>query len=242
VSLDGGFAEYMRITEDAICQGNVVQVPDGVPDHVAALAEPLSCCLNGQEALAVGPDDVVLIVGAGPIGQIHVQLAKLRGARTVIASDFSDERLAQAGANGADMLVNAARDDLLSAVRAASGGLGADAILIAAAAPEAQEQALEWAAARGRINYFGGLAKDQPHIRFNANLVHYKQLIVTGTTGSNMRQYRAAMNLVGAGRVHLESLARTRLPLERIEEGLARAQSGQEMRILIGPNSTRRTG
>jgi L-iditol 2-dehydrogenase len=160
----------------------------------------------------------------------------------VIASDFSDERLAQAGASGADVLVNPARDDVLSVLQAASGGLGADAILIAAAAPEAQEQALEWAAARGRINYFGGLAKDQPPIRFNANLVHYKQLIVTGTTGSNMRQYRAAMNLVGAGRVHLENLARTRLPLERIEEGLARAQSGQEMRILIEPDTTRRTG
>jgi L-iditol 2-dehydrogenase len=237
VSQDGGFAEYMLITEDAIRQGNVVRVPDGVPDHIAALAEPLSCCLNGQEALAIGPDDVVLVVGAGPIGQIHIQLAKLHGARIVIASDFSDERLAQARTNGADVLVQPARDDLLSAVRAASGGLGADAILIAAAAPAAQENALEWAAARGRVNFFGGLAKDQPYIRFNSNLVHYKQLMVTGTTGSNMRQYRAAMNLVGAGRIHLEVIARTRLPLDRIAEGFARAQSGQEMRILIEPST-----
>ena len=236
VSLDGGFAEYMLITEDAIRQSNVVPVPDGVPDHIAALVEPLSCCLNGQEALAIGPDDVVLVIGAGPIGQIHIQLAKLSGARIVIASDFSDERLAQAKANGADVLINPARDDLPSAIRAASGGLGADAILIAAAAPAAQENALEWAAVRGRINFFGGLAKDQPYIRLNSNLVHYKQLVVTGTTGSNMRQYRAAMNLVGAGRINLAAIARTRLPLEQIEEGFTRAQSGTEMRILIEPS------
>ncbi len=236
VSLDGGFAEYMLITEDAIRQGNVVPVPDGVPDHVAALAEPLSCCLNGQEALGVGPDDVVLVIGAGPIGQIHVQLARLSGARTVIASDFADERLAQARANGADLALNPARDDVLAAVHRASGGLGADAIIVAAAAPRAQEQAFELAAPRGRINLFGGLPKDQPTIQLNANLVHYKQLVVTGTTGSNMRQYRAAMNLVGAGRIQLEALACTRLPLDQIAEGIARSQSGKEMRILLEPS------
>ena len=233
ISLDGGFAEYMLITEDAIRQGNVVAIPGDIPYHVAALAEPLSCCLNGQEALHVGPDDVVLIVGAGPIGMMHVLLAKFSGARTVIVSEVSEERLEQARAFGADVLVNPAREDILAVVQKASQGQGANAIIVAAPAPQAQQQALELASAQGRVNFFGGLPKDRPHVQINANLVHYKQLIVTGTTGSNIRQYRAAMNLVAAGRIRLDDLASARLPLDGILEGFARSRSGKEMRVLV---------
>jgi L-iditol 2-dehydrogenase len=237
ISLDGGFAEYMLITEDAIRQGNIVPIADGIPDHIAALAEPLSCCLNGQEALRIGPDDVVLVVGAGPIGMMHVRLAKLSGARTVIVSELADERLERARLLGADVLVNPEREDIAAVVQQATHGYGANAVIIAAPAPRAQEQALELASYRGRINFFGGLPKDRPHIQLNANLVHYKQLMVTGTTGSNVRQYRAAMNLIAAGRIRLDDLSSTRLPLQDILEGFARSRSGKEMRVLIEPSS-----
>jgi L-iditol 2-dehydrogenase len=226
VSLDGGFAEYMLITEEAIRQGNVVEIPAGIPDHIAALAEPLSCCINGQEAIRIGLGDVVLVVGAGPIGLMHVQLAKASGARQVIVSDSLDQRLEQAAANGADVLVNPRTEDLTAVVRH-----GLDAIIIAAPAPDAQEQALELASPRGRINLFGGLPDDHSVIQFNSNLVHYKQLVVTGTTGSNMRHYRAAMALIASGHVRLEPLSSVRLPLEQIREGIRLAQSRTVMRV-----------
>ena len=159
----------------------------------------------------------MLVVGAGPIGQIHIQLAKLRGARIVIASDFSDERLAQARATGADVLINPARDDCT-----AGPGDGATR------APRQRGRA-----AAGQLFRRSGERSAVYPAQFEP--VDDKQLVVTGTTGSNMRQYRAAMNLVGAGRIHLAAIARTRLPLDQIEEGLARAQSGTEMRILIEP-------
>jgi L-iditol 2-dehydrogenase len=231
VSLDGGFAEYMLITEEAIRQGNVVEIPAGIPDHIAALAEPLSCCINGQEALHIGLGDVVLVIGAGPIGLMHLQLAKISGARQVIVSDSLDQRLEQAAAHGADILVNPQKDDLATAVLQ-----GVDAIIIAAPSPDAQEQALELASPRGRINLFGGLPGDRPFIRFNSNLVHYKQLVVTGTTGSNMRHFRAAMDLIASGRVQLESLSGARLPLERIHEGIRLAQSRTVMRVHLEPS------
>jgi L-iditol 2-dehydrogenase len=233
ISQDGGFAEYMLITEAAIRQGNVVPIPDDVPYHVAALAEPLSCCLNGQEALHISPDDIVLIMGAGPIGMMHALLAKASGARTVIVSELSAARLERARSFGADVLVDAAHEDLAAVVQKTSRGQGANAVIVAAPAPEAQVQALELASRRGRINFFGGLPKDRPHIQFNSNLVHYKQLLVTGTTGSNVRQYRASMNLIVAGRIQLDDLASTRLPLDDIMEGFARSRSGQEMRVLV---------
>jgi L-iditol 2-dehydrogenase len=230
VSLDGGFAEYMLITEEAIRQGNVVEIPAGIPDHIAALAEPLSCCINGQEAIRIALGDVVLVVGAGPIGLMHMQLAKASGARQIIVSDSLDQRLEQAAACGADVLVNPRTEDLTTVAR-----YGVDAIIIAAPAPEAQEQALKLASPRGRINLFGGLPEDHSVIQFNSNLVHYKQLIVTGTTGSNMRHYRAAMALIASGRIQLEPLSSVRLPLEQVHEGIRLAQSRTVMRVHLEP-------
>ena len=236
ISLDGAFAEYMLVTADAIRQGNVVPIPDHVSDAEAALAEPLSCCLNGQEATGVGPDSVVLIIGAGPIGLMHLLLAQISGARTVIVSEIAESRLKQAEQHGADVVVNPAREDLKEAVFEASYGEGADAIMVAAPAPRAQEQSLELAARRGRINFFGGLPKDRPTIEFNSNLVHYRQLQVTGTTGSNVRQYRSSVNLIAAGRIKLDTLVGALLPLDRFQEGIERSETGEEMRILIDPS------
>ncbi len=237
ISLDGAFAEYMLITADAIRQGNVVPIPDHTPYPVAALAEPLSCCLNGQEAVNVRPDDVVLIVGSGPIGIMHVLLARLAGARTVIVSGKQDQRLRQAEAHGADVLVNIEKEDLSTTVLDSSHGCGADVVIIAAPSARAQEQALELASIQGRINFFGGLPKDQSSIQIDANRVHYRQLIVTGTTGSNVRQYRAAMNLIAAGRVKLDTLVSAQLPLDDIHVGIQRARNGKEMKILIEPSA-----
>ncbi|MFP3853604.1 MAG: zinc-binding dehydrogenase [Anaerolineales bacterium] len=236
ISLDGAFADYMLISREAIQQGNVVKIPKDFPFTQAALAEPLSCCLNGQEAVQVTTGDVVLVVGAGPIGMMHARLAKLRGASTVIVSEFSESRLRAAEELGADVAVNPNEASLDEIVRRHSDSEGADVIIVAAPAPSAQEESLELAARQGRINFFGGLPKDRPHIEFNSNLVHYKQLIVTGTTGSNVRQYRTSMDLLVHGRIDLAPFVSATLPLTAIHEAFERAQAGEEMRILLEPS------
>ncbi|MDX1601085.1 MAG: zinc-dependent dehydrogenase [Anaerolineales bacterium] len=234
ITLDGGFAEYMRITAPAVQQGNIVAVPDHVPLTHAALAEPLSCCLNGQEAVNLGPDDVVLVIGDGPIGAMHVLLACLSGARLVVVSGHSEQRLEKIKALGADRVFDPRQQDLEAVVMEVSEGQGADVILESAGDPAAQSRALELAARRGRINFFAGLA-GSPLVELDTNLIHYRQLVVTGTTGSNLRQYRAALNLIAAGRVDLSSLVAGRFPLTDIESGIERAQAGEDMRLLIEP-------
>lgn len=235
ISLDGGFAEFMRIPGEAIRQGNVMQIPDHVSFAEAALAEPLSCCVNGQEAVRLGLGDVVLIIGAGPIGGMHVLLAKAQGARSVIVSELYESRRRQAIELGADAAVDPEAQSLASVIGEASDGAGADVIIVAAPAPKAQEESLELAARQGRINFFGGLPKGKPTIQFNSNLVHYKQLLVTGTTGSNVSHYRTAMNAIASGQIDLSPLIGATMPLEGIREGIERARQGAEMRILIEP-------
>lgn len=235
ISLDGGFAEYLLIPAAAVRQGNVLPIPNGVPYYKAALAEPLSSCLNGQEAVRVGLNDVVLVIGAGPMGAMHVLLAKVAGARRVMISGWPDARLERARACGADLVINPQREDLRTAVLDATQGQGADVIIVAAGSRAAQEGALELARRQGRINFFAGLPKDEPYIQFDSNLVHYKQLIVTGTTGSSLRQYRAAMDLIASGRLSPEPVVGARIPLQRILEGFERSHAKREMRILVEP-------
>lgn len=235
ISLDGGFAEYVRVPADAIRQGNVTSIPSDMPFARAALAEPLSCCLNGQEAVGVGRNDVVAVIGAGPIGMMHLFLARLSGARAVILSEVAEARLAQARELGADIVVDAAHEDLKHVVQEVSAGRGADVVIVAAPSARAQQEALELVAHRGRINFFGGLPKDKPFVELNSNLIHYRQALVTGTTGSNVRQYRTAMSLVVHGRIDLQGLVGATLPLDQVADGLERTRAGAEMRIMLEP-------
>ena len=93
VTRDGGFAEFMIVPEPAVRQGNVAEVPEHVSLQEAALAEPLSCVYNAFERHKVQPGDVVLIIGAGPIGLMHAKLHLMAGAGAVIMNDLLPERL-----------------------------------------------------------------------------------------------------------------------------------------------------
>jgi len=235
ITLDGAFSEYMLIPKEAIQQGNIVPLPEGVSFEEAALNEPFSCCYNGSRACRIGPGDSVLIVGAGPIGVMHLFLASLSGASKVIISEMIEERLTGALEFGADLAINPAKEDLLDAIGEATDGRGVDVIIVAAPSPGAQEQALDLAAPQGRINFFGGLPQGRELINFNSNRVHYKQLLVTGTTGSSNYQYRKSMEILASRRVDLCPLISARFPLSEIAEAFALAASKEAMKVLITP-------
>ena len=90
VTSDGGFAGYVRIPANSVRQGNVIPISESVDPAVAALVEPFACVVRGQNALHMHTGEVVLIMGAGPIGIMHMKLAKASGAGRVIISDFDE--------------------------------------------------------------------------------------------------------------------------------------------------------
>jgi len=235
ISLDGAFSEYMLIPKEAIRQGNIVPLPEGVSFEEVALNEPFSCCYNGSRVCRIEPGDLVLIVGAGPIGIMHLFLASLGGASKVIISEMIEERLAKALEFGADLAINPEKEDLPAAIREATDGRGVDVIIVAAPSPAAQEQALDLAAPQGRINFFGGLPQGREFINFNSNRVHYKQLMVTGTTGSSNYQYRKSMEIIGSGKIDLSPLISARFPLSKVKEAFTLAASKKAMKVLITP-------
>jgi L-iditol 2-dehydrogenase len=235
ITLDGAFAEYMRIPAALILQGNLIPIDKGISPAAAALIEPFACVLRGQRPLHIEPDDVVLVVGAGPIGVMHVMLARLQGAKRVIVSELSAARLPQALALGADRGINAADEDLTRIIMEETGGRGADVIITAAPAHKAQEDALHLAAIGGRINYFGGLPKDRPTITFDSNLVHYKELVVTGTTACSTRDCWQAAEIVKAGRIDLTQIVSGRYSLQNIEAAFEAAENRNALKIVVEP-------
>lgn len=233
ISLDGGFAEYLRVPVQAVLQGNVIPIREGIDPGVAALIEPFACVLRGQNALGVQPGEVVLIMGAGPIGILHTKLARLRGAGRIVVSEPAPERLVQAARLGADRVVNPTREDLASAIAEESRGRGADIVIVAAPAHSAQESALELAGIGGRINFFGALPKDHPTIQFDSNIVHYKELLVTATSACSTANCLQAAEIVNSGQIDLTDLISQRFPLRDAMPAFMAAQDFKSLKVIL---------
>lgn len=235
ITMDGSFAEYMRIPAAAIIQGNLIPLgPDDDP-AVAALIEPFACVLRGQRPLAIRPGEYVLVVGAGPIGVMHIMLARLSGAARILVSEISPDRARQALDFGADRVVNPAEENLAAIVEAETEGWGMDAIITAAPVHQAQEEAVRLAAIGGRINFFGGLPKDRPIISLDSNLVHYKELIVTGTTACSTADCWEATRIVRSGKIDLSPVISMRYPLSEAGAAFAAAADRKALKVVLDP-------
>ena len=231
---DGAFAEYVRIPATAIASGQVLKLPDHLEWKEAALAEPLACCLNGQNNAQVGLDDVVVILGAGPIGLMHVQLARAAGARRVIVSEPHEHRRAIATKAGADTTIDPTTTDLKTAVLDSTNGLGADVVIVAIGIPVLASEALHLARKGGRVNLFAGFsAGDKSPL--DVNIIHYNELSVTGASALTRQQYHQALELIASGKVDVGSLVTHEYSLEEINEALATAESGAGIKIAIRP-------
>jgi L-iditol 2-dehydrogenase len=229
----GGLAEYMAIPAACLRLGNVRAVPDGMEAWKAAVVEPVSSCVNAQEKADVHLGDTVAVIGSGPIGCIHVALAKARGAAKVIVVDIDPGRLELAKPFGADALVDASREDAVAAVRRLTGGKGASVVIAATPAPAASVQAVEMARKGGRVLQFGGLPKDDSKPGVDMNLVHYNGLHVIGTTTFAPRHNARALELIASGKVDAGLLVSHRMSLEGFVEGARLALAGKALKVVF---------
>lgn len=232
ISIDGGFQEYMRVPHIAITGGNIFPIPDHLGYEEAALAEPLSCCYNALRSVKTTHEDVVLVIGAGPIGAMHVILNRIAGAKKIIVADIRQNRLDAIKEFGAAATINSAEVDLKDAVLAETNGRGADVIITAASVPQLQTQAVELLATHGRVNFFGGLGKGV-QVPIDSNRVHYKGLVLTGSTGSTHSDYYKSLMLIADGRAEVKKLISHRFSLADINDAFAHALSGEGMKTMI---------
>ena len=217
----GGFAEYMAIPQEALSNGAIQRIPDGLAMEYACIAEPPSSCINAQEKLNVQLGDTVLIIGAGPIGCIHICVAKARGARRVYIADISAERLEMT------------KQFLPEEIRRLTQGAGPDVVITANPVAATQVQALAAARKGGRIAFFGGLPHGNSTVNLDTNLIHYKALTVIGTTGFAPRHNICSLQLIEEGKIPGEKLVTHILELDRFCEGVELARSGKAMKVVF---------
>lgn len=232
INLPGGFAEYLVIPEKAVRQGNISLIPDGLSYEEAALIEPFSCVFNGQEIAGNNPGDNVLIIGSGPIGIMHAQLVRARGAGKVMMNDLSEDRLADAKKIIPD-LVTLTSENLKEKIFAETNNQGVDLCIIAAPAPQAQEASFSYMAMNGRCLFFGGLPKEKEEVKLNTNILHYKQLRVFGCTRASLMSYRTSAQLVANGRIPLKELITSRYSIDDFDLALENAKNAVGLKNVI---------
>lgn len=224
IHVDGGFAEFVLVPEQAVRQGNVSPIGD-VPFEQAALAEPLSCVYNSFSRAHVKPGESVVVIGAGPIGLLHAKMYRAAGAGLVVINDINEERLAACTLHDPSFVtVNGV--DAVKKIMALTAGKGADVVITAASAPATQQLAFELPAIDGRVIFFGGLPKDREVVPLNTNVIHYRQISVTGTSRQSLGQYRECLEMIAKDVLDVGGVVTGRHPLDDAAKAFDEAARG----------------
>ena len=230
----GGFAEYLLMPQEAVAQNAVLKIPENVSLAETSIVEPLSCCINGQNYLKIEKGDSVAVFGAGPIGMMHLELARTSGAEKTFLIDISKEKLEFAQSHfSADYLINSQKENPTEKISSLTENKGVDVVIVAASAKIAQEQALKIVGKKGRISFFAGLPKDNSIINFDSNILHYQEISIFGSFASYREEYEEALNLIVSKKIEAKKFITHILPLEKIEEGINLIRKGKTLKVIL---------
>ena len=232
-AIDGGLQEYMIVPERALRRGNLITTSEELDPKALCLAEPISCCLNGLDQFKVEAGDTVAVLGAGPIGLIHAQLALASGAKHVFVTNRGEERREVANRLGA---TGVGPDEIADRVNAVTDGAGADVVIVCIGTPDLAQDALELAAEGGRVNYFAGFPKDSTSV-MEPNLIHYKELQVTGGSNARRRDVVRAIKLLETGLINVDEIVTHTFPLSKVTDAYAAVNDRLGVKICVVPDS-----
>ena len=219
-SLDpGGLAERVGVPK-ALAERGLFPLSPNFSVEIAALAEPIGCCVQAMEACHVTDGDSVLVVGDGPMGLMNAAVAQAYGARPVIVAGMTAHRLAVAQEHYADAVVNVAEDDLRQRVADLTEGRGADVVIVAVSDAEAIENGLTALRPGGVLNAFAGVPQGTT-ITLDLRQVHYQQIHITGSFGVGPEHVEQALRLLSGGQVDARPLITGRFPFKRTAEAVA---------------------
>lgn len=232
----GGFADRILLPE-RVARVNAFRKPEGLPFEHAAFLEPLACVVHGQEAIGLRAGETVVIIGAGPIGLLHLMLARAKGARRIVMVARREARLTASRELGADVVLDEQAHgphELLLAVRDATDGLGADVVIECAATPEAWEHAVGLARRGGRVLWFGG-CKPGTTVSLDTRRVHYDEITAMGVFHFRPAAVAESHRLLATRALDVAPLVTESLPLERLPEAFERIGRGEGVKFALIP-------
>lgn len=230
----GAYAEYIKIPARMVLV-NMQEIPQHVSYEEASMTEPLACVLHGAEEAGVKLGDTVTIIGAGPIGLLHLLTAKRKGAGKVISIDLVEERLSFARKLGADETINAGKENVVKKVRRLTGGYGADIVIEAIGLPATWEQALKLVRKGGTVLEFGGCPPGTG-IKVDTELLHYGEVTVRGAFHATPLHFKKALSLIASRTIDVKLLVTRKMKLEEIKEAFEiLSTTKSEIKIAIIP-------
>jgi len=225
----GGFAQYIYLPSEILENGIINKIPEGVSFNSATISEPASSVIAAQENSKIGLGNTVLIIGDGPIGCLHLEIARARGATTIIMAGLN--RLKDAALFKPDYLIDVASKDVTSEVLKITNGLGVDISICACPVAKTHNQAIESVRKRGKVIIFGGLPKTNPMTTINSNLIHYNELTLIGAFSYQSYIPEQALLAIKNGQINTNKYINEIIPLKEIENGFKIAESGKVLKF-----------
>ena len=226
----GTFTEYITIPKNVAEKGMVVLSNDCNMLELS-LSEPVACVLNSVRKLNFKPGSNVLIMGAGSMGLIHAEILKKFGANKILVTDFNEKRLKVAQEIGA-CVANPQKTDLKEWVKEQTKGEGLDYIVVAIGAPEAVEEAFNYANNGTIINIFGGLANGS-RINIDPNIIHYNEVKLVGSFGFTPNDFRMAARLLQTQRISLGKIITAHIEIESIKKAFEMSLQQETIKVVI---------
>ncbi|MFD0441347.1 zinc-binding dehydrogenase [Streptomyces chartreusis] len=243
--IPGGYAEYMLLSEDLL-----VPVPDHVPDEIAALTEPMSVALHAVNRGDLGPDDVPLVIGCGPIGLAVIAILKMRGVGPIVAADFSPSRREMALKLGADVVVDPSEASPYESWRQVAetgdpermarpnvlfpSGLRPAAIFECVGVPGILQQVLAGAPASSKVIVAGVCMQPDS---FLPSVAVMKEIDLVFTIAFTPEEYAEVLGHLASGALKVEPMITDRVGLAEVPAAFARlANPEQDVKIVIVPS------
>lgn len=229
----GGFSEYFRVPAWNIQKGGVLKIPSEVSFEEASFIEPIACCIRSQKRVGVSKGDTVLVIGAGPMGLIHLQLLKKMGIKTLI-SDINVKRLSLSQSFGADNIYNVNEDNIISKIREDTNGLGADIAIVATGNPKGIIQALNTVRKGGKICLFG-VPVIGSILNYDFSDIFNSEISIISSYGATDKETNSALEIIKTHKIDSTSLITNRFKLEEFEKAVKISNNEEVLKIIITP-------
>lgn len=234
--LNGGIAEYVLLPAEIVAQGHLITLPPGLPIEMGSMTEPTACVLNSLESCRFKAGASLAIIGAGPMGLLHLVLARALGAGSIVVSEPQDVRRDMARQLGATTVTTADDAETEAAVKDATGGEGADIVIVSVGLDGLTERALPITARQGAINLFAGFPP-KTTARLDVNELHYKEIVLTGSQNATPDQFRRTAGLLPSI-ANLDRLVTHRFPMDRADEAYTVRADPAALKTMVLPSTS----
>jgi L-iditol 2-dehydrogenase len=235
--IDGGFQKYLKINNNLLRRAPHYLTKGKINHNNSCLTEPLACCLNGFEKINFKPNQNVVIFGAGSIGYLIAKLCLYYKSNKIFLVDKNNYKLSM-GPKAKNIfkfnLINY-KKKIFSILKKKDN---INYCFVACNSPIAQNEAINIVSKNGSINFFAGLKKKNyrdPFVKINTNLIHYKQLTVIGSHGSEKKHLIKAAKLIINKKIFLNDIITHIFSLKKIKHAFNIMKTNKCIKIIIKP-------